>query len=233
MTILDLVHSLRTVLRGKVERGSLSVGLLARQSSLTKSHISRFLHAKGGLSIPAMKSIMQSQHLDVEDLISLIPGAPARDERTHFIPLVANRSALLEPVIGAGSIESWLPVSAETLNELAHRRVRTRQSWWRFVAIRIDKQEAHTMGGLAAEGALIVIDRHYNSIRDHHPKPRGLYAVLDGNKLVLGYADAIGRHLVIQPRTTGMRAKVIYLDPNGDAGEYIIGRIVMITNVLR
>ena len=232
MTILEMVHNLRTVLTGKIESGSLSVGLIARRSSLTKSHISKFLHGRGSLSLHSMNRIMESLLMDAEDLIKISPGVPPRAERTLFIPVVASRSALLQSVIGAPEIDGWLPISLETLEEFTRLRVRARQSWWRFVAVRLNQLEARTTGGLASSGAVIVIDRHYNSIRDSHPNRRNLYAVLDGKHLVIGYADAIGNQLVLQPRTTGMLA--IFRDPGpaADAGSYIIGRIVMIQNLL-
>ena len=232
MTILELVHSLRTVLMAKIESGSLSVGLIARRSSLTKSHISKFLHGRGGLSLRAMHQLMETLVMEAEDLIKISPGIPPRAERTLFIPVVASRSELLQPVIGAPEIERWLPLSLETLEGIARLRVRTRQSWWRFVAVRLHQQEARTTGGLAFAGSVIVIDRHYNSMRDSHANRRNLYAVLDGRHLVIGYADAIANQLVLQPRTMGMRAVVRDVGPAWDAGSYIIGRIVMIQNLL-
>lgn len=241
MTILEMIHSLRTVLMAKIESGSMSVGLIARRSSLTKSHVSNFLHAKGSLSLAAMHRIMESQHVHAEDLIQLSPNLPSIAEGIQFVPIAASRWALLQPVIGAADIEGWLPLSVETLQAFTRLRVRTRQSWWRFVAVRLDRQEARTTGGLAFDGSVIVIDRHYSSIRDRDPKRRNLYAVFYGKRLIVGYADAMGNQLVIQPRATAMRA--VFIDPRlagdgpagvgpaEDAGRYIAGRVAMITNV--
>lgn len=231
MTILDVVEKLRTVLESRVQRGSLSVGLLARQSSLTKSHISKFLHAEGNVSIAAMHRIMESQQVDAKDLIQLSPHLPARAERTQFVPMVTHRPILLEPSIGPGAVERWLPFSPETLDDFEHSRVRSRQSWRRFVALRLKGEEARKMDTLANEGSVIVIDRHYETVRSTHSERKSLYAVLDGRELIVGYAYGIGAHLVVQPPTAAMPARVIYLEPSGDAGKYIIGRVVMILNV--
>lgn len=230
-TPFDLVETLRTVLKGRINHGSLTVARLAEQSRLARSHVSRFLHAKAMISIPAMCRMMQAENVDVRFLVELGSKPAPRDEVTQFIPLVAHRSALLEASFSASAIESWLPFSLEMLDLFEHRRVRSRESWRRFVAVRLNREEARTMDRLANEGAVIVIDRHYGTIRPSHPKQEALFGVLMGRELVLGYGNSIATNLVIHPPTAGMRPRVIYLEPNTDPGKYIIGRIVMITNI--
>lgn len=230
-TVLELVDALRTVLKSRIDSGSLSVEILAKHSSLGKSHIYRFLQAKATISVKAMHRIMQCEKLDVEFLVKHGSKSPPRTEITQFIPVVAHRSALLEASFSASAIEKWLPVSLETLDQFEHRRVRSRDSWRRFVAVRLDHEEASTMDRLANEGAVLVIDRHYGTIRPSHSEQQSLFGALMGRELVLGYGDAIGTNLVIHPPTAGMRPRVIYLEPNTDPGKYIVGRIVMILNV--
>ncbi|WP_162601643.1 hypothetical protein [Occallatibacter savannae] len=176
---------------------------------------------------------MRAQKLDLKFLVDQGSKPSSRTEITQFIPLVSHRSALLEASFGASAIEKWLPLSLEILDQFQRRGVRSRESWRRFVAVRLNREEASTMDRLANEGAVLVIDRHYGTIRPSHSEQQSLFGAVMGRELVLGYGDAIGTNLVIHPPTAGLRPRVIYLEPNTDPGRYIVGRIVMILNVFQ
>jgi len=75
------------LLRG-IQRGDLTVTLLARRTGFTKSHISRFLHSDGRLSIEAMDRILDVQGIAVEDLIEFGAHAEPRTRYADTVPVV-------------------------------------------------------------------------------------------------------------------------------------------------
>ena len=86
------------------------------------------------------------------------------------------------------------------------------------------------MDRLFYEGAIAIIDRHYNSLVAYHPPQQNLYAVRDDVRVVLRYIDAIGTHLVIRPRSIEVSANLIEIAANANPGEYIAGRVALILN---
>jgi len=85
MNFTQLQERVRFELLRRIERGTLSVSLLARQSGLGQSHVSNFLHARRGLSLEALDKILAAQRLTVVDLM------PAPREKRG--PLLEGRLA--------------------------------------------------------------------------------------------------------------------------------------------
>ena len=230
MNISQIDERLRAVLLRRIERGEITVGLLARQTRLAKSHLSKYLHAKGGLSIAATDRILAAQHLNAEDLIGLGTSVRSRIELTQAVPVVRQASALFDPEIRASVVQMWLPLPAEWLQSLENRSLRSRISWRRFVAMRVDDESARAMEPLTYERTIAVIDRHYNTLDACHPPRQNVYAVRDGRQVVLRYIDRIGDHLIIRPLSIGISANLIEIGANTNPGEYIAGRVVMTLN---
>jgi hypothetical protein len=232
MNISEMDERLRALLLRRIERGELTVGLLARQTRLAKSHVSKYLHAKGGLSKNSTDRILAAQHLGAEDLIELGGRIRSRIEHTQAIPVVWQASALFDPEMRASAVEMWLPLPVEWLQSLEKRKLRSRSSWRRFVAMRVDDESAKAMEPLGHESSIAVIDRHYNSLEECHPPRQNVYAVLDGRRVVLRYIDHIGGHLIIRPLSIGISANLIEIGANTNPGEYIAGRVVMTLNAM-
>lgn len=232
MTISQMHDRLRTVLLRKIQRGQLTVSLLSRQTGLAKSHVSKFLHGKGRLSMQALDRVLERQHLVAEDLVQFGTHAPVRAERVQAVPVVSHSSALFEPEIRPSAIRMWLPLPFEQLESLAVRRVMSRRSWRRFVAIQISGDDATSMDPVVYEGAIAVIDRHYNSLDACHPPRQNMYAVRDGRGVALRYVDAIGTYLLTRPLSIEFSADLIEIAAGGNAGDYIAGRVAFILNEL-
>lgn len=221
---------LRTVLLRRIQRGELSITLLSRQTGLAKSHLSKYLHADGRLSMHTFDRVLAAQHLAAEDLLDFGRRVPSHAQQAVAIPLVSHAAALFEPEIRSGAIRMWLHFPPEELPSVRTRRVASRQSWRRFVAIRIERDDARPMEPLLFDGAIAVIDRHYNSLIECHPPRPNVYAVRDGVRVALRYIDSVGSHLIFRPRSIEASASLIEIAADVSPGEYIAGRVALILN---
>ena len=79
MNFTQMHERLRQELLRRIQRGSLSVSLLARQSGFGQSHMSNFLHSKRQLSLEALDRILSIQHLTVPDLLPAVRQAASPD----------------------------------------------------------------------------------------------------------------------------------------------------------
>ena len=196
MNFFQMHERLRTELLRRVQRGDLTVALLAKQSGLGRSHISNFLHARGRLSIDALDRILAAQDLSAENLVDLGSRGQPLSPHAEAVPVVSQSAALFEPIIRLGVGRMLLHLPPGELLSLRPRPVRSRRLWRRFVAVRLDHDDACSMEPLLYGGAIVVIDRHYNHVEPCNPPRRNLYAVRERGRLQLRYIDLIATHLV-------------------------------------
>ena len=94
-------EQLRVELLRRIQRGSLSISLLSRQTGFGPSHLSNFLHKRRQLSLAAMDRMLAAQHLVAADLV------PARqrfregseDESSSAVPLISNSVSIAAALI--------------------------------------------------------------------------------------------------------------------------------------
>jgi hypothetical protein len=228
MNFLQMHERLRTVCLRRIQRGNLTITLLATLTGLSKSHLSKFLHSGGQLSFKAATRILSALKLEAEQLLDVGQQGQSRAAHNVDVPLLSRSSASFEPEIGLHTVENWLSVSHKELPKPGYRRVSSpRQSWRRFVAIRIDREGAQSLGRPDYDGGIAVIDRHYISLRLYDPKLPNLYAIRDNNQVALGYIDRVETHLVIRPANNLVSPKLIDFTI-ADPGEYIAGRVALI-----
>ena len=67
MNFRQMHERLRQELLRRIERGSVSVSLLARQTGLGQSHLSNFLHSRRQLSLDAMDRVLAAQRLAADE----------------------------------------------------------------------------------------------------------------------------------------------------------------------
>src|SRR5579863_2418496 len=100
MNFTQLHERLRLELQRRIQRGSLTVSLLARQTGLGQSHLSNFLHSRRQLSLEAMDRVLAAQHLLLFDLVaSATRVASAAPEESSSVPVVSHAAAMFEPII--------------------------------------------------------------------------------------------------------------------------------------
>ena len=216
----------------RIERGSLSVSLLARQTGFGQSHVSNFLHNRRQLSLEAMDRILASQYISADDLIPAAskPASLAMDEDGSAVPLVSHAAALFEPFIRPSAAQSMLYLPKGVLPSYRARVSGTRRRWQRFVAIRIPSADALPMDPLVLPEALAVIDRHYNSVTPYHPTRPTLYAVRNGAHLAVRYVDFIATRLVLRPHNIGFPVDLLEAEPGESPTTLLAGRVVLILN---
>jgi hypothetical protein len=233
MNFTQIHERLRSEMLRRIQRGTLSVSLLSRQTGFGQSHLSNFLHSRRQLSLEAMDRMLSSQHLVVADLLPANQAsAPtwAANGNSCDVPVISHSAALFEEYIRPGAVQSMLHLPAGPIEALRARANAARQAWQRFVAVRIHAADALPMEPLILPEALAVIDRHYNSLIPYRPKRPNLYAVRDGAHLTLRYADFLANRLVLRPINIAFPVDLIEVDPDSSPCDLIAGRVILILN---
>jgi hypothetical protein len=232
MNFTQMHERLRLELLRRIQRGTVSVSLLARQTGFGQSHLSNFLHNRRQLSLEAMDRILTAQHMAAGDLLPATyqhEDLPA-DGESSSVPMVSHAAALFEPFIRPSAAQSLLHLPAGLLQSIRARPSTSRRTWQRFVAVRVPASDAMAMDPLVLPDAITLIDRHYNSLMPYRPNRPNLYAVRQGSHLTLRYVDFVANRLVLRPHNIAYPVDLIEVDPGEPPSELIAGRIALILN---
>ena len=235
MNFTQMHERLRLELLRRIQRGTMSVSLLARQTGFGQAHLSNFLHSRRQLSLEAMDRVLGVLHLGIDDLLPAPkrPGAlELDDEESAAVPIVSHATALFEPVVRPSAVQAVLQLPARALQTIRTRVSTPRRAWQRFVAVRIPAADALPMEPLVLPEALVVIDRHYNSLQVYRPNRANLYAVRHGAHLTLRYVDFLANRLVLRPHNIAFPVDLVEVTPDGAPSELLAGRVVLILNEL-
>jgi hypothetical protein len=230
MNFTQMHDRLRQELLRRIQRGTLSVSLLARQTGYGQPHLSNFLRSKRQLSLAAMDRILAVQHLATPDLLPAVHRvAPAPfDGESSSVPIVSHAAAIFEPVIRAA--QGMLPLPAAILSEVRPRGPTPRRAWQRFVAVRVQAADALPMEPLVLPDAIALIDRHYTSFAPYRPNRPNLYAVRQGAHLTLRYVEFLASRLVLRPHNIAFPLDVIEIEPGKPPTELLAGRVALVVN---
>jgi hypothetical protein len=232
MNFTQMHERLRLELLRRIQRGTVSVSLLARQTGFGQSHLSNFLHSRRQLSLEAMDRILTAQHLAAGDLLPATyaeRAAPGEGE-SSMIPVVSHATALFEPYIRPSAVQSMLPLPASVLQTIRARASKPRRAWQRFVAIRISAADALAMEPLLLPDGIVLIDRHYTSMMPYRPNRANVYAIRHGAHLTVRYADFQSNRLVLRPHRRNFTVELIEVDSGESPSDLIAGRIALILN---
>lgn len=225
---------LRAELQRRIQRGTLSIRLLARQTGLAQSHLSNFLHNRRQLSLQAIDRILAALHISIGELLPAMAHRipmPAPEE-TGMVPLVSHVTALSEPNIRSEAIQSMVYFPLPVLESLQKRTSNARYAWQRFVAVRILAADAVAMDPLVLPEAIALLDRHYTALVPYHVGRPNLYAVRRERHLKLRYVTLDSGRLVLRPLSTASPVELIDVDEQKIYGDLIVGRVAMMLNVL-
>lgn len=208
--------------------------MLARQTGFGQSHLSNFLHSRRQLSLEAIDRILSAQHLTAQDLLAGLQPVPGllSENALDSVPLVSHAVALFEPVVRPSAVQSMLHLPAGMLQSLRARASQSRRAWQRFVAIRIPSSDALAMDPLVLPDAVVLLDRHYNSLRDYRPSRPSLYAVRHGAHLRLRYADFQLNRLILRPLNIAFSVELLEIAPGESPTDLLAGRVALILNEL-
>lgn len=232
MNFTQMHERLRLELLRRIQRGTVSVSLLARQTGFGQSHLSNFLHNRRQLSLEALDRVLSAQHMTAADLLPALyqrEAVPA-DGESSAVPVVSHAAALYEPYIRPSATQTMLHLPAGLLQSIRTRVSNIRRAWQRFVAVRIPAADALPMEPLVLPEAVTLIDRHYNSLMPYRPNRPNLYAVRNGSHLMLRYVDYVANRLVLRPHNIAFPVDLLEVDPGEPPSELIAGRIALILN---
>ncbi len=232
MNFIQMHERLRLELLRRIQRGTVSVSLLARQTGFGQSHLSNFLHSRRQLSLEALDRILAAQHMAAGDLLPTIFPSEGllAGEGGSAVPVVSHAAALFEPFIRASTVQTMLHLPAGLLQSIRTRVSSQRRAWQRFVAVRISAADAMPMEPLILPEALTLIDRHYNSLIPYRPNRPNLYAVCHGSRLWLRYVDFVAHRLVLRPHNIAYPVDLLEVEHGELPSELIVGRIALILN---
>jgi hypothetical protein len=234
MNFQDLHELVRLELMRRIERGTLTGTRLAQQAGFQQAHISNFLNRKRALSLEGLDRVLAAQHLRIEEILPLemtagaaTPRIAQENDPTEMIPIVSPSSAMDDASIAPSAVIESVPVALSRLYGNRARAAGQRAHWQRFLAIRIDAQQAAAMEPLLPAGSIAVMDRHYNSLAYRANQP-SIYAVRFGPTLLLRHVDFDDRHLILRPYARNFPVQLLPLTPEESPGDYIVGRVCMV-----
>lgn len=232
MNFTQMHERLRMELLRRIERGTLSVSLLARQTGFGQPHLSNFLRSRRKLSLEAMDTILMAQRLTAADILPALARSTAAPPSEDFgmVPLVSHSVALFEPVIRTSAILSMLHFPVRVLASIHSRSSTIRRAWQRFVAVRIPAQDAIAMDPLVLSEAIVLIDRHYTSLTLYRPNRPNVYAVRQHAHLALRYVDFTSNRLVLRPHSATFPVELLEVDPGETPADLLVGRAALILN---
>jgi len=231
MNLTQMHERLRLELLRRIQRGTLSVSLLARQTGFGQAHLSNFLRSRRQLSLEAMDRILAAQRLTAADLLPAVAGRGERQEdEPGAAPLVSHAAALFEAVIRPSAVQSMLHLPGTALRGVRARASNNRRAWERFVAVRIPAGDAPPMEPVLQPDAVALIDRHYNSLFPYRPNRPNLYAVRQGANLTVRYASFVSSRLVLRPENSAYPVELIEVDPGDTPNDLLAGRVVLVLN---
>jgi hypothetical protein len=232
MNFTQIQDRLRNEILRKIQRQTLSISLLARQTGLAPGHLSNFLRYRRHLSMNAMDRILNAQRWSVADLIPGLRTDPVQleDAGGDTVPVISHAAALFEPVIRPSAVQCHLHIPPNALPSIHGHAPRTRFAWQRFVAVRVASGDTLPMEPVLWPDAIVLIDRHYTVLQPYRPRRPNLYAVRNGSRLTIRYVEYTPLHLILRPLKLAFPVELIEIDPGGSPSELLAGRVVLILN---
>lgn len=230
MNFHDLHEQLRLELLRRIELGALTGTSLAHQVGFKQGHVSNFLNCKRMLSLEGLDRVLQTQNLTISELMPLDLSASAKDSagEDDVVPVVSLSAAMEEAVVRSGSVIETVRILRSRLEDTRSRPSPRHTRWQRFVAIRADVHQAAAMDPVIAPGAIVVLDRHYNSLAPYRPHQRNLYAVGTKAGLVLRYVDFDNGTLILRPLSANFPVQLIAVAAHETPADFLVGRVCMV-----
>ena len=92
------------------------------------------------------------------------------------------------------------------------------------------KFEAQAMDPLIRPDAIVLVDRHYNSLAPYRQDRPNIFAVRHGPHLLLRHVDFLANRLVLRPYGRAFPVELMELGLHEAPGDLIAGRVALIVN---
>jgi transcriptional regulator with XRE-family HTH domain len=229
MLISDLNDRLRALIGERIDARELTGTELARRAGFRQAHISNFMNSRRGLSIESMDRLMQVLGLDVRDLMPVERRAPlgASDAGFEAVPVVMA-GALLQSEFTGSEVLEFLRFKKSFLRRLRPEPANQRGNWQRFVMLRADRDSGEAMRPRLLPGAMMLIDRQYNSLRSYRKREPNLYVVKKGAQFVVRYVELQGSQLTLRPENQRSGLDYVELAKGKTFADYVVGRVAHI-----
>ena len=229
MNFAALHELLRQELARRIEAGHLTGTRLAQLTGFRQAHISNFLNGRRSLSLDGLDRVLEAQSLSINQLLpaTLDLAASNAADAVELVPVVSPATALSQPRLAPASVIESLHIALARLEGGPSRAFAPRAEWQRFVAIRVDSQQAAAMAPLLPRGALVVLDRHYVSLAPYRVAQPNLYAVRSGGTLLLRYVDLDDTHLILRPLSLEHPIQLLPLPAPLSLADFLLGRVCL------
>ena len=230
MRFKNLQDNLRKALLERIGEGELTGLHLAELTGFKQAHISNFLNRKRSLSLQGMDKVLSVQRLSVLDLLdpsevnrrASIPP-PSEDEFENVF-VVDGQTAATHPLIMSMNVREIQKFKRSFLKKLRPEVPDQRRNWERFVAIKADG-DALAMYPRLLPGAIVLLDRHYNSLQPYRRGELNMYAVQINGVCKLRYVELAAGTLVLRPHNQSYPVEVVTVAEGESIADYIVGRI--------
>ena len=237
MGFVGLQETLRKELRKRIEGGQLTGMELARRTGFTQAHISNFLNRKRGLKMSALDRVLKAigltlyDLLNPRDLVRFAAVPPGSDAEYAEIALVSPEAASKSEVIVNEDVQELFKVKRALLARIRpDLATPARRSWTRCVLIKVDPKQSASLRPHVGPNAVLLLDRHYNSLRPYHKSERNLYAVRKLGGLVVRHVELGDKILVLRPPNLETPVEVLSIPEGLSASDMIIGRVAYIAS---
>jgi SOS-response transcriptional repressor LexA len=231
MTFRQLQENLRQLMRQRIQKGQLTGLKLSQQTGFQQAHISNFLNTNRSLSLEGMDKVLEMQKLSVLDLLdpkevnkraSVVPPAEGDFEN---VVLTDGAIAAGEPLITSEKVQDILKFKKAFLRRLRPQAEGMRDEWQRFVLVKVDARDGMSMYPRLLPGAMVLIDRHYNSLQPYKKGEQNMYAVRKDGGCTVKYVEVDGNNLVLRPHNQAYPVSVINVEEGQTVSDYIVGRV--------
>jgi hypothetical protein len=184
-----------------------------------------------------MDRILKALHLTVADLFDpaeskakAYVSSPSEDYEN--IPLV-NPTATPFRHVPHSAVLEHIAFKKSFLHRLRSDMASPREEWPRFLCIKVDAENGKAMAPYISPGAILLIDRHYNSLRPYRRRHSNVYAVHEAGWVLIRYIEPQDGTLLLRPQS--QQSSLILLGTGSDgssAADQIIGRICHVSREL-
>jgi hypothetical protein len=91
--------------------------------------------------------------------------------------------------------------------------------------VRADASSVRAMSPRLAPGAVVLLDRHYNSLRPYRRGMRNLYAVRFGEQCTIRHLAVAQHRVILRPLNEDWPVELVEIGFGKSFAEYIVGRV--------